>query len=179
MKLKIHTVGASGSGTTTLAKALANHLKISHFDADSYYWEPTDPQFTVKRPPELRVELLRKDLDREQSWVLSGSLVKWGESLQDRFTNVVFISLPSEIRIARLKKREFERFGERIELGGDMHQQHLDFIEWAKKYDEGGLEVRSRKLHEAWFKTLKCPLTRVSGEISTDQQVASVISSLQ
>lgn len=179
MQQRIHTVGASGSGTTTLASALAGHFKIPQFDADSYYWEPTDPPFTAKRPPELRVALLTKDLDREPSWVLSGSLVKWGESLQDRFTHIVFLSLPSEIRLARIRKRELERFGERIEVGGDMHQQHLDFIEWEKKYDEGGLEVRSRNLHEAWFKTLDCPIIRVSGELSTEQQVQSVLSSLR
>ena len=171
MKLRIHTVGGSGSGTTTLAQALADQLKIPQFDADAYYWEPTDPPFTVKRSPDVRVSLLGKDLNESPSWILSGSLVNWGESLQGRFTHVVFLHLPQDIRLARLRKREHKRFGSRIELGGDMYQQHIDFMEWAKKYDDGGPEVRSKYLHESWFKKLSCPVIRLSGELSTDDQV--------
>lgn len=54
------------------------------------------------------------------------------------------------MRIARLKKREKERFGSRIEPGGDMYQQHLEFIDWAKKYDTGGLNMRSKAKHDEW-----------------------------
>lgn len=176
--LRIHTVGASGSGTTTLAEALATALKIPQFDADSYYWEPTNQPFTLKRTPQKRVELLSADLDPHPSWVLSGSLVKWGEVLQERFTHVVFITLPSEVRLERLRARELQRYGSRIEEGGDMYQQHLDFIEWAKKYDTGGLEVRSRVLHEEWLKTLGCKVIRVSGEMSTAEQVELVLGSV-
>jgi adenylate kinase family enzyme len=41
MVSRIHILGASGSGTTTLAKALANELGYKHFDTDDYYWIPS------------------------------------------------------------------------------------------------------------------------------------------
>ena len=40
---RIHILGASGSGTTALGQALAEHLRCPHFDTDDYFWLPTDP----------------------------------------------------------------------------------------------------------------------------------------
>ncbi len=59
-----------------------------------------------------------------------------------------------------------------------MHQQHLDFIAWAARYDEGGEEVRSRKLHEKWLRNLSCPLLRIDGSMPTDEQSKKIIDSL-
>lgn len=33
---RIHILGASGSGTTTLGKALSDKLRYKHFDTDNY-----------------------------------------------------------------------------------------------------------------------------------------------
>jgi len=35
---RIHILGASGSGTTTLGRALAERLQCPHFDTDDYFW---------------------------------------------------------------------------------------------------------------------------------------------
>ena len=48
MKNKIHILGASGVGTSTLGVALSKHLPHTHLDTDDYYW--TD-KFTKKRNP--------------------------------------------------------------------------------------------------------------------------------
>lgn len=55
-----------------------------------------------------------------------------------------------------LKKRERAAFGDRIDVGGDMHQTHMEFIEWAKAYDTGGTEMRSKAKHDAWEQLLPC-----------------------
>ncbi len=36
---KIHVFGASGSGVSTLGKALAVELHLPFFDADDFYWK--------------------------------------------------------------------------------------------------------------------------------------------
>ena len=36
--MKIHILGASGSGTTTLAQALSTVLHNTHLDTDDYFW---------------------------------------------------------------------------------------------------------------------------------------------
>jgi adenylate kinase family enzyme len=175
MGVRVHILGASGSGTTTLASGISNTLKIESFDADHYFWEQTDPPFTTKRGSEERLALLKKDLDQNSSWVLSGSIVNWADTVKDRFTHVIFIFLPQATRLSRLRERERQRFGTRIDDGGDMYQQHIDFIDWAKKYDEGGLEVRSQTLHEDWLKSLTCPILKISGELSREAQIQKAV----
>lgn len=58
----IHILGASGSGTTTLGRALTEHLNYTHFDTDTYLWLPTDPPSIEKRERTERQQLLMNDL---------------------------------------------------------------------------------------------------------------------
>ena len=171
---RIHVFGASGSGTSTLARALAAHIGCPHFDVDSYYWQPTDPPFRVKRHPDERLSLLRADLDG-QTWVLSGSMVSWGDVLTHRFTLAVFVYVPQAVRIQRLEVRERERYGSRIEPGGDMHTQYGEFIEWASSYDSPRTDTRTKVVHEAWIEKLPCKVVRVDGILPTDQLVDAVM----
>ncbi|HIP76906.1 MAG TPA: adenylate kinase, partial [Kiloniellaceae bacterium] len=56
--IRLHITGASGSGTSTLGRALSEHLGIAQFDTDDFYWQPSDPPYTVKRSAEERLRLL-------------------------------------------------------------------------------------------------------------------------
>ena len=57
---RIHILGASGSGTSTLGSALARRLGVPHANSDSFYWLPTDPPYTTPRPAEERQALLTR-----------------------------------------------------------------------------------------------------------------------
>ena len=59
---RIHILGASGSGTSTLGSALARRLGVKHADSDSLYWLPTNPPYTTPRPPGARQALLLRTL---------------------------------------------------------------------------------------------------------------------
>jgi adenylate kinase family enzyme len=50
--------GASGSGTTTLARAVADAWSVPHADANDYFWMPTDPPYVDKRREADRVALM-------------------------------------------------------------------------------------------------------------------------
>lgn len=132
-------------------------------DTDDYFWEQTDPPYTTKRDVSDRIKLMLRDMNQHDHVVLSGSLSGWGNILIPRFTLTVRVDTATEIRIERLRRREREHFGSRIEPGGDMYEHHLDFIKWASSYDEGGLEMRSRAKHDAWQKRLCCPVILVDG----------------
>jgi adenylate kinase family enzyme len=177
--LKIHVVGASGSGTTTLAKALAENMGFGHFDTDDYYWKKTDPPYTEKVPIPDRIKNLKADLSARNTWTLSGSLVSWGESITEFFNVVVFIYLPPEVRLQRIIDRENTRYGNRIKPGGDMYKTHLEFIEWAKQYDDANFTRRSRVVHEQWLSQLSCPVIRIEGVLSIQDEVEFVKSRLK
>ena len=176
--MTIHVVGASGSGTTTLGRALAQRLSCQHFDTDDYFWVPTDPPYREIRDRAERQALLGRALGQHEHWVLSGSLCGWGDMFIPRFDVVIFLSLPREIRLARLQAREQERYGNAIAPGGTLHDHHVEFMTWAAAYDDGGLEVRSRKVHEQWLSELPCPVVRLISTESVASQIEQLISSL-
>lgn len=168
--VRLHIFGASGSGTSTLGRALAPVFGLPCFDADDYYWLPTDPPFTTKRNIPDRITLLERDLPRE-SWILSGSLCGWGDVLVPRFTHVVFLRLDNEVRLRRLRHRERERYGARIDEGGDMRTIHEDFMAWCNRYETGGMDVRSLALHRHWLEQLSCPVL----ELRSEQPVETLV----
>lgn len=163
LKNVIHIFGASGSGTTTLGKKICEALGYYLMDTDDYFWVPTDPKFILKRSCDERIELMTKDIHKFDNVIISGSLADWGDVLIPYFTLAIRIEIEPEIRISRLIQREKERFGSRIEPGGDMYQQHIEFIEWAKSYDTGGMNIRSKAKHDEWQKLLKCELIHLNG----------------
>ncbi len=159
--MRILITGASGSGTTTLGQALAAKLDFAFFDLDNYYWLKTDPPFQNKRDAKERQSLLLGDLAKVSSAVLSGSLVNWGEELEDSFSFIVFLTLEASIRVERLRKREL------IVLG----RVDEEFLIWAAQYDEGKLSGRSRAKHEDWLSKRSCKIIRIDGDLSVEERI--------
>ena len=118
MSQRIHIVGASSSGTTTLGAALAGRLGVKHLDTDNYFWEATDPPFTTKRPEAERVALMEAALAGADGWVISGSLIGWGDVFVPRFDLVVFLHVPHEVRMERLMARERARYESVVKRSG-------------------------------------------------------------
>lgn len=168
---RIHIVGASGSGTSTLAKAMSEKYGYKHFDTDDYYWLPTEEPFSQARPIEDRIQLLSTDLISHDEWVLSGSLCGWGDVFIPNFDFVIYLWLPEEIRMQRLAEREAHRYGKDIAAGGKRHRSYLKFMEWASKYDTEGLEMRSRTLHEEWLSGLPCRVVKLEGDINIQEKL--------
>lgn len=77
--------------------------------------------------------------------------------------------------MARLADRERERYGDHIRQGGDMHDQHRDFMAWAESYDTASAPIRSLDLHEKWMKRLSCSLPRVNSDRPIDVLAAEVV----
>jgi dephospho-CoA kinase len=79
----------------------------------------------------------------------------FGAKIVSRFDIVVLIDTPLKIRIERIKKRSFEKFGKRVLEGGNLYEQEQKFLDF----------VATRELSsvENWTKTLKCPVIRIDG----------------
>ena len=177
---RVHIFGASGSGTTTLAKALANVREWEHIDTDDVYWLPSEPPFRTPRPLEARQRLLHEGLQSTDSWVLSGSLCGWGNQAIPLFDLVVFLWVPADVRLARLRLREIARYGPGIEDPMDpMNEKHQAFLAWAGAYDAGDLSMRSRALHEAWIESLPWPVVRIEGASSVERSLQIVLEEIR
>lgn len=162
--MRIHITGASGSGTTTLGAALARDLGCPQFDGDDYFWLPTSPPFRTRRPAAERVALLRRDMTGAGSAVISGSIMGWGQDVEDAFDLIVFLYLPASVRVERLRARELQRHG----------MTDPAFLEWAAQYDAGPPEGRSLARHSAWLAGRRCPVLRLAEDESVAQRLARV-----
>ena len=162
MKKRIHIFGASGSGTTTIAKRICNKINYRHFDSDDYFWLPTANRYTEQRPQEERLKLIENDLKGAEEWVLSGSVAGWADEVVSLFDLVIFVYIPQEIRLERLKKREYERYGDEVLPGGSRYEQSKEFLDWALLYDSGTATIgRTLERHEKWLQGVKCDVLRI------------------
>lgn len=172
MKKRIHIIGASGSGTSTLGSSLSKILPHTYLDTDDYFWTT---KFIKQREVSERRSMLEKDLSLYENYILSGAVCGWGDNFKSYFDLVIFLWIPQDIRLERLKKREFQRYGNEILAGGSEYEQSKTFLEWASLYDSAGLEVRSKSLHEQWMADLPCPILKIEGDYSVDKRVGIVL----
>jgi len=178
VKRHIHIFGASGSGTTAIAGVVCGKTGYRHFDADDYFWLPTENPFTAERPRETCLALLGNDLSSCGAWVLSGSLSGWSDVFMPLFDLVVFVYVPQEIRLERLKKREQERYGKRTLPGGDRYGETKAFLEWAAAYDSGTRNGRSLPRHNAWLEKITCPVLKITND-SLEDSVNTVLEAIE
>ena len=173
---RINVLGASGAGTSTIGRALATSLGVPHFESDDYYHAPSDPPFQSVRSPQERHALITTDLNAAPFWILSGGVAGWDPFPQLDFTLMVFVWTPTPIRIERLRRREYERFGERIREGGDMHRAHEEFIEWASRYDVGDVDGKTLARHEPYLATQTCPVIQLRDVKPIDEMIDTILS---
>src|SRR5208283_5842465 len=94
---RVHIMGASGAGVTSLGRALAEALAVPHHDTDDYFWRPTTPPYREMREVADRLRLMGKVFLDRADWVLSGSLDGWGDSVISLFDLVVFLYAPTDV----------------------------------------------------------------------------------
>jgi hypothetical protein len=143
---------------------VADSWAVPHADADDYFWLPTNPPYTEKRPERERVALMEQLFLPREAWVISGSMLGWQDAVTARCDAVVFVALDATERLARIEKRERVRRSD-----GPVDERALGaFLDWARSYDDPTFDGRSRSHHEAWLATLKCPILRLDSARSRE-----------
>lgn len=177
--MKIHLLGPSCSGTSTLGKLIAEKYEIPWYDSDDIFWIKTDPPFTQKKALQERIKTLQKIFKNNHSLVLSGSVLQWGDSIKESLDVVIYKYVEQDMRMNRLLARERQRYGDRINPGNDMHQIHTEFVEWAKKYELGEMEIRSKKSELAWIKNITCKIIMLEGNRPPEDELQIVIKAIE
>ncbi|NER12093.1 AAA family ATPase [Leptobacterium flavescens] len=177
--MKILIFGASGSGTTTLGKEIEKATDFVHLDADDYYWKKTDPPFTEKIPLAERNEKIKSDFNKNENVVISGSMISWGREWETSFDLAIFIYLNNKVRMERLKKREFEHYGEKLYTDPVRKKNYQAFLDWANQYENPDFKGRSLKMHNDWIEKLDCKVLRIDGEIELRDKVDRVMTEIK
>lgn len=172
---KVLVFGAAGSGSSTIAKAIAHEYGHHWIEVDEALFMPTDPPFSVRRSLDEVRRIVLDSWSKAESVIVCGSIVGWGDELKHAFDLVIFVHVDVEVRIERIMHREAKRFGARVLEGGDMHRQHLEFLDWVRAYETGGPDVRSLAQHRLWLKDIAAPIV----EITEDQHMDAIMTRLR
>lgn len=80
---------------------------------------------------------------------------------------VVMIKVPKEIRLQRVRNRSFQKFGNRMLIGGDLYGQEEAFFKF--------VESRQEDYVESWVQTLNCPVIKIDGTKPVYENVEFII----
>lgn len=174
--MKILIFGASGSGVTTLGKVVSQRLNFDYFDSDDYFWKSTEIPFTERNNPEERNSKIIAALNNSENWILGGSTFQWGLNDFLSFDLVVFLCIPADIRMERLKRREFERYGNIIYNDPLRIEKFKDFLLWAADYDlNTGIANRTRQSHEDWLSSVNFPILKIIGDYTVKERLELIL----
>ena len=147
--------GPNGSGKTTLGRELARLLNFKYMDIEEYHFSKSDIPYTAVRQREECLALMEADIDKHGSIVISAVTGDLGDAIFKMYELAIWVTAPLELRLERVERRIREQHEERVGPGGDMHDQHIRFMDF----------VASRSLSkiEKWAQTLACPVVHIDG----------------
>lgn len=166
----IAIIGLNGAGKSTLAHVLAKKLHYFEIDVEDYYFPEqrssrinalevrtsADVSFIPYLSPRAKSEVefaIRKDINCNPQFVLSGVSLNWSESILSQIDIVFYLHVSLSERLRRIRSREAQRFGSRILPGGDMYEQHNEFL--------NKIENRSEQEITRSLENLSCPVVNV------------------
>lgn len=108
---RIAIVGVTGSGKTTLARQLSQHLGIPHVELDAFYWGP----HWTESPRDVFRERVAQALSGE-AWVTDGNYGKARDIVWGHADTLVWLDYSLPLILWRLLRRSLRRVITRQEL---------------------------------------------------------------
>lgn len=160
--------GLNGSGKSTLGAALAEKLGFHFIDLENLYFPKTDPNdpYASPRSEEEVGKLLADEIKAHQNFVFAAVRGNYGEDFRFFYQLVVLIDVPKEIRMQRIRNRSFQKFGSRMLPGGDLYEREEAFFKM--------VESRQENYAENWLESVDCPVSRIDGTRSIEENVTFI-----
>ena len=161
--------GLNGSGKSTLGKALADKLKYRFIDNENLFFnreKETDP-FENPLSKIEAIKRLEKEIDEHGDFIFASVKGDYGEKAVSLYEYAVYIKVPKNIRMERIRNRSFKKFGSRMLAGGDLYEKEEAFFKMAEEREEGYVEN--------WLSTLTCPVITVDGRKTTEENIELVV----
>lgn len=110
---RVAVIGSSGSGKTTMARALAERLDLPHLELDSVFHQPG---WTPKPDHEFQAEVAA--FAATDRWVIDGNYTSHGavEIVWPRADTIVWMDPPRRVVMSRVIRRTMRRVATRQHL---------------------------------------------------------------
>ena len=130
---RIHVIGNSCSGKTTLGKRLSERLGVPFVELDALNWEPGWVGLNATQPEEL-IRRIKKATE-DDSWVVAGSYTIFSQrTFWPRLETIVWLDLPLNKLLQRWLFRSWRRWRTKELLWGTNYEQFwTQFMLWRKE----------------------------------------------
>lgn len=157
--------GLNGSGKSTFGKALAEKLEARFLDNEDLFFPKTDPNyiFASPRSKEEVNRLLMQEANACERFVFAAVRGDYGKDILPLYRAAVLVEVPRAERLKRVKNRSFQKFGSRMQPGGDLYEEEQAFFEM--------VSARSETYVEEWLQRLACPVFRIDGTRPVEENI--------
>ena len=135
---RIHILGGSNAGKTTIAKALASRLDIPAIGLDDLHWDNSGGYLGIRRDADEKQRMLSEILQRE-AWILEGVYYRWLAQAFEQADLIVMLTIPTWKRQARMLRR----FARGKLSSGAVQDGNLrglwESFRWNRRYDRSYL----------------------------------------
>ena len=169
MGIGIQICGLNGCGKSTLGRELSERIGFYFIDNESLYFSRTNTDELYMNPKsrEEVERLLFEEINKNPNLVFSAVKGDYGKKIMPMYDYVVMLEVPKHVRSQRVRNRSFQKFGNRMLIGGDLYNQEEAFFQMVASRQDDYIEN--------WLQTVKCPIIRVDGTKPIEENVEHII----
>lgn len=127
MGIGIQICGLNGCGKSTLGRALAERIGFHFIDNENLYFSRTntdEPYMNPKSRADVE-RLLMEEVSKFPDFIFAAVKGDYGTDIIPMYDYIVMIEVPLNVRSHRVRNRSFQKFGNRMLIGGDLHSFKL------------------------------------------------------
>lgn len=160
--------GMNGSGKSTLGRALAESLGWRFIDNEDLYFPKNDPAYLYghERTQEEVERLLLEKVRRDERFVFAAVRGNYGAQVLPYYRAAVLLEVPRQTRLARVRQRSLNKFGDRALPGGDLYEKEKAF------YDL--IAARPEDHAARWLAGVGIPVLRVDGTRPVEENISVI-----
>lgn len=159
--------GLNGCGKSTVCKILADRLNYYSMDVEDYYFIKSDTPYSKFHTLEQTKQLMLKDIQKHGDFVLATVNCDWGEEISSMCKLAVLLSAPLDLRMKRIKNREYDKFGNRVLEGGDLYASQQKF--------HNKVLARGDEHMVKQIQFIKCPIIEVDATLPIENVVKIIL----
>lgn len=165
--------GLNGTGKSTLGKALAETLHFYFIDHEDLYFPETglNNRYVSPRTREEAEKQLFNEIKAHEDFIFASVKGDYGEAVYPFFQYAVYLQVPKEIRLQRVKNRSYQKFGNRMASGGDLYEQEDRFFQFVAS--------RAENTVEEWLPCLNRPIIRIDGTKPIEENVHLILEQIE